>query len=144
MSAPFDCELLESRTFLSAGPVPQLGPEVQVPFISVEARRTAPQLAPASLNGLTFTRVITKGTHSLPGKGTYKVVYSKTSEKFETSVGDYGGSYTYKVTGKNTATIASDNSVFGKLTVTLTFTSSTTGTFHIAGASGTQDGTFTV
>ena len=137
MNAQFDCEPLESRTLLSGGWV--------APFISIEPDRKAPQLAPASIVGLSFTRVITKGKRPLASSGTYKVVYSKKTDKVETSEGDWGGTYTYAVTGKDTATIETDDSVDGELTVTLTFTSATTGVFHIArAAGGNQNGTFTI
>jgi len=109
--------------------------------------------APAFLNGYSVTNTVTKGSGIFSTNGTYSLVFSPDTQAWDeyTEPGHAAtggqGAFIYTKTAANTATLLLDNAS-GELTttVTLTFTSTTGGTFKVAGVgqTGSQSGTFTI
>jgi hypothetical protein len=112
---------------------------------AVHAQGYAPTI---NLGNTVFTGTITGATGGANGNGPVYDVFTPTGVDYTLSnAGGLSspGPYTYANTGANSGTITEPQAAGANLSVALTFTSSTTGTFLATYAAGvTQTGTFTL
>lgn len=121
---------------------------IAVLFLALVAASTLPAQAPNSLKGGVFIMSISSGSGTLAQWGSYFIDVSETGNSFNTvgieNVQGGSATYTYTKTSSSTGSlVATDTDSSAQFSVSVSFTSATSGVFSIAGIVGTQAGTFT-